>query len=371
MRPAIASGTRVLTALTFVALIVGPATTPVAAQQADSAEIAASVTAALETVASSGIPALPAASAFRRGGRTIPAGDTAAATVAVADGRVDVFGTVTGDVVTIRGDIVLHQGGSITGNAIAIDGAVLNNDGTIGGDVVMLSNGGAAPARPAGYRLARQIGLVGGWMAVLLLIGVGVLTFASDNLIAVTGALELHYGRSLVAGLAGQLGLAPALVALVVALTLSLLGILLIPFAVVVYVILVAGLLTLGFLATAVVIGRGLRPGAEGSRRAARAAMLRAMIAGLVALLSPWLAAALLVPWPTAESVARAAAVAITWVAATAGLGATLVSRAGIRRMRTRTAEHAMASPGWQTPTPVSGVVAGRRPVATPSPGPR
>ena len=92
---------------------------------------------------------------------------------------------------------------------------------------------------------------------------------------------------------------------------------------------------------------------------------------GIVILLSPWAVAALLAAWPTAESLARGVAFATTWVAATAGLGATLISRAGIKRAQSREARHAMASPSWQTPTPVSGVVAARRPTPTPSQGAR
>lgn len=94
---------------------------------------------------------------------------------------------------------------------------------------------------------------------------------------------------------------------------------------------------------------------------------MRAMVVGIVVLLSPWAVAALLAAWPLAESLARGVAFATTWVAATAGLGAALVSRAGIKRAQSRPAARAMASPSWQTPTPVSGVVAARRPAETPS----
>ena len=73
--------------------------------------------------------------------------------------------------------------------------------------------------------------------------------------------------------------------------------------------------------------------------------------------------------WPLAESLARGVAFATTWVAGTAGLGAALISRAGITRAQSHQAKRAMASPSWQTPTPVSGVVAARRPTATPSQG--
>ncbi|OYV65270.1 MAG: hypothetical protein B7Z72_12395, partial [Gemmatimonadetes bacterium 21-71-4] len=66
--------------------------------------------------------------------------------------------------------------------------------------------------------------------------------------------------------------------------------------------------------------------------------------------------------------VLRAVAVAVTWVALTAGLGATVLTRAGTQH------EHPDVTPtprgpseplAWQTPTPVAGVAAARRPVPT------
>jgi hypothetical protein len=49
-------------------------------------------------------------------------------------------------------------------------------------------------------------------------------------------------------------------------------------------------------------------------------------------------------------------------VAATAGLGATLMSRAGTQRPGGRKARGHLADDfSWQTPTPVSGVAAGSR----------
>lgn len=227
----------------------------------------------------------------------------------------------------------------------------------------------AEPPLAPGERVGRQLLLVAAWLAILVVIGAGTLMLASDNLMAVADALERHYGTALVAGLAGQAAFAPLLAALIVALVLTILGILLIPFAIVSYVIVAAGIVTLGFLATAVVVGRGWRPAPATTDRARRAATLRALVVGNVVLVAPWGVAALLAAWPAAESVARGVAFAITWVACTAGLGAALISRAGIRQVRTTQAQKAMESAGWQTPTPVSGVVAARRPAATPSHG--
>ena len=327
----------------------------------------AGLTTALATVASPDLPTLPAAERFTPGPRSIAAGTTVTGPVAVANGAVDVTGTVTGDVVTWRGDIVVHTGGVVTGNAIAIGGVVRLDGGQVHGQTLTVDDAGSAPvAAPA--RILDRLAIVAGWLAIALAVSVGVLVFAPHNLSAVADVLERHYGSTLVAGLAGQLALAPVLLAIVVALVLSLLGILLIPFAIVVYVIIAAGVVTLGLLATAVVIGRGWRSAPPGTERARTPATLRALVVGIVVLLSPWLVAALLALWPTAELIARGMAFTMTWVAATAGLGATLISRAGIKRAESGFAKRAMSVAGWQTPTPVSGVAAARRPAQTPSP---
>ena len=71
---------------------------------------------------------------------------------------------------------------------------------------------------------------------------------------------------------------------------------------------------------------------------------------------------------PVVEMVLRVIAVAITWVAATAGLGAAVLSRGGTRRAtETFAAVPAVNDLPWQTPTPVTGVVAARRPTPTSS----
>jgi hypothetical protein len=150
-----------------------------------------------------------------------------------------------------------------------------------------------------------------------------------------------------------------------VVLTVTVLGILLIPFAIVAFVLAVAGLITLGFLAIARITGESLAP--EASRRYhARGAALRALVVGVTLYMGLWVLASAFAWAPMVETVLRGVAVAITWVAATAGLGAAVLSRGGTRRsIATGTHVAAVNDLPWQTPTPVTGVVAARRP--TPS----
>jgi hypothetical protein len=87
----------------------------------------------------------------------------------------------------------------------------------------------------------------------------------------------------------------------------------------------------------------------------------------------------------------RTVAIGVTWVAASAGFGAALISRAGTRQPKPIDAPLPVARPepkpggrapvpagvgateragvpAWQTPTPITGVVAARRPTPVPPP---
>jgi hypothetical protein len=197
---------------------------------------------------------------------------------------------------------------------------------------------------------------------VLFVIGVGVLLFAEKNLEGVVVALEQDFSRSFWTGLLAQLGALPALLIVVTALCITLIGTLLVPFAIVAFIIGLAGLITLGFLAVSRFTGRAFFKNAPPSRGVS----LKSLFAGLALYVGLWFLAAFFVWSPLAGSMLRTFALAGSWVAVTFGLGATILTRAGTRR---RTDGKAGARPAdaysWQTPTPVTGVVAARRPVAT------
>jgi hypothetical protein len=316
---------------------------------------------------------IPAADSFSVGARSIAAGTTVAGPIAVAAGNLDVYGTVTGDAYVVNGDVIVHAGGRVTGNALAARGHVRLDGGTVLGEVRELGGGvGAYPEASAAPRQAtpatttrHALSLSVGWLIVLVLIGIGVLVFASSYLDGVVDTLEASFGRSFVTGIAAQLGLLPALVIVIVALALTILGILLIPFAVVAFTLAVCGLVTLGFLAVARLTGQSIASRAN-RRLSARGAALRAIVVGSLVLMALWIVSALFMWAPIVGIVIRIAALAVTWVAATAGLGAAVLSGAGTRRPKQLAA--AAAAPAdpvsWQTPTPVTGVVAARRPAA-------
>jgi hypothetical protein len=316
---------------------------------------------------------VPPADSFTIGGRTIDPSETVRGLVAVARGPLEVRGRIEGNALALHGDIIVREGGVIRGDAVAIGGHVHARGGTVEGEIRSVAglipfagqaDEGAGARPPSTWE---AIKVVFGWLAVLLVIGIGVLIFAEPAFDPVVETLQRRFARAFWYGVLAELAAIPLLLVLLLALALTVVGILLIPFAIVAYILVVDGLLTLGFLAIARVIGRALlrrrvRPGEP-----ERTVTLRAMTAGLVAFFGLWLLAALFARAPVLGLALRALAVVVTWAAATAGFGAAILSRAG-----TVGVDGALppASPAdelsWQTPTPLTGVAAARRPTPAP-----
>jgi hypothetical protein len=201
------------------------------------------------------------------------------------------------------------------------------------------------PASPivvsAAQRTRRALVAVSGVAAVGFLLALVVLVSAQSPLEGVARAAERDVSRSFWTGLLAQALAAPILVVLSLALALA-----------------YAGATTLGLLAVAVVLGRALL---GRSTRHNRSALLSSLMVGLAVLTTLWLIAAIFVSVPTAGILVRILALGITWVAATVGLGGVVLSRAGTTPAHMDTTTEA-AVPSWQTPTPVFGVVAARKP---------
>jgi len=304
---------------------------------------------------------LPDASSFTVGDRTIAADSTIHGTIAVARGNLDVFGTIDGDAVTLAGNIRVHNGGRVIGDAWAVGGTV-----SIDGGVVEGERRAVAVPKYTGPRVARTpltvwqaLKLAVGWFAVLAIIGIGVMLFADANLDGVVTELERGVARAFWIGLAGQLLALPGLLIVVVGLAITVLGLLLVPFAIVAYIVAAAGLVTLGFLAAARLLGGGFA--SDDGTASPRGVHLRALFLGLLVYLALWIATALFSHTPGVGTVLRVLAVAITWVAATTGLGATISSRAGTHRALAPASKFTGDELSWQTPTPVTGVAASSR----------
>lgn len=206
---------------------------------------------------------------------------------------------------------------------------------------------------------------VAGIFGIGLVIGLTVLTTAESTLMAVAKSAARDISGNFWVGLLWQALAVPILAVAVLACVITIIGILAIPVVVLAWALAYAGAFTLGLLAVALVIGRALA--GRGKQSGDRAAAMRGLVVGLFALSLVWLAASLVAGIPVAGLLARLMALGFTWAVATVGLGAVVTSRGGLTKFRMDTTLTEVAVPSWQTPTPVHGVVAARRPVTTAS----
>jgi hypothetical protein len=313
----------------------------------------------------------------RRGNYSVGSEESLAGHLLVVDGNADVYGTVRGNLVTMRGNAVLHPGSVVVGDILALGGDVRDLGGEIGGEVRTLSAAGpaqaaqAAPAGPVATTLGRVAGVLGVFLTMLVL-GFGVIIFGRQNLEVVSDTVSHSFGRAFVTGLLGQILLLPTFGMLVVGLILSVAGILLLPFAVAVFAMLVVVGVVGGYLAVAHALGETYT-----RRRMAQGIVVRSpnsyryLLLGLIALASLWSAWALFGWVPVAGSIMWGAAFFVTWLLGTAGFGAALLSRAGIKEnFSGRLFSPEAMTDEYLWATPQFGVPAGRRPgTRTPSRG--
>lgn len=262
-----------------------------------------------------------------QGARVIAPSVSSSGAVASIDGNLDVFGTINGDAVSLRGDVIVHRGGRVRGDAIALVGQVRNEGGRIDGRIRSIAGRGSRAVSYARPRsAASSVGQAFGWLAVFLVIGVGTMLFAAEHLDRVVVTLRDGVGRSFWGGLLGGLAVMPTLVALVIGLAVTIVGIVFIPLAIFAFLALVLGVATLGFIAVARMTGRALTSG--GNRDLTEhGADLRALVVGVSVYIGIWIVAGVLSPVPLAGAVARMLAVAVTFVAFTTGFGAVVLTR--------------------------------------------
>lgn len=296
---------------------------------------------------------------YVRGDTEVGAADTVRGPLVVLNGNAVVSGTVLGNVTAIFGDVTVKDGAHVLGGVTAWRGRVIIEGGRVRGALRASPSAAATAAEGPPLSATEALKLSAGWTAMLLIIGLVALVVAARNLDATARVLEKDFGRAFLVGVAGQLGFLPLLILTIVALAVTVVGALLIPFALVAAPVAFAGLITLGWLAIALMIGHAL---SRGAARDDRAAMIRAMVPGVLILMAPWFIAAALNGAGTGAMLARTVALGITWVAASAGLGAAMLSRAGTGRPP-KSEPPPSTGGGWQTPTPVAGVATARRPV--------
>jgi hypothetical protein len=307
----------------------------------------------------------------RLGDFTIGSDQTVTGHLLVLHGDANIHGRLLGNLVTLDGDVFVYPGGVVQGDILALNGQVSSRGGEIGGEASELTSAPPRAAEAPSSPLTRVgLGLAGvlGVFVTSLAIGFGLVLFARPNLEIVSDTVTHSFGRAFMTGLIGQILILPTFGMLVVGLILSVAGILLLPFAVAVYTLLVLLGVVGGYLAVAHAIGETwIR------RRLARGAILgspnsyRYLIVGLSGLFALWFAWAVFGWVPIAGELVRGAAVLVTWLLATVGFGAALLSRAGVREhFAGRLIPPEALTDEYLWATPQFGVPAVRRPGARP-----
>ncbi|HZD84620.1 MAG TPA: hypothetical protein VE052_01815 [Gemmatimonadaceae bacterium] len=264
---------------------------------------------------------------FQQGDLVIPAGSTTSGSVLVVRGNLDVYGNVDGAATAILGDVIVHEGGRVRGGAVALIGHVRNEGGSILGvikDVGATHNRstvsfGGRPRTTLGSLVAAIL-----WLVVLLLVGTFVLFFLGDYFKRAVEVVTNETGRSLLTGVLGGLASIPALIAIVIAMAITIIGIFFIPFGVAAFLIAVSGIAILGFLAVAQVAGIAI----AGKREAETAAgqQLQFLYTGILAFSALWIIAAAFTWFPILGAILRMLAFSVTFVAVATGFGAVILS---------------------------------------------
>ena len=187
----------------------------------------------------------------------VAAGQTVSGSLVVIQGDARIAGTVDGDVVVVDGTLDLLEGSTVRGDVRLADAEMGLNQGTIDGDVVDVAKkegaveqevrdqirkelrseildevrgserGGAGLFNP----LRRVAGGIGGVLQDLIavfilgLIGLGVVSFAPQNLDTVAETARHSPGRAAMVGLAGTFLLVPVYVLGFIALLVTIVGI--------------------------------------------------------------------------------------------------------------------------------------------------
>jgi hypothetical protein len=307
----------------------------------------------------------------RRGSFIVGSAESLEGNLLVVQGDADVYGRLNGNLVAVDGDVIVHPGALVSGDVLALGGEVRDMGGEIDGEVRALrSTTVFAPAAAAvaeagalatvGRRLAGVLGV----FLTLAALGFGLVMFGRPNLEVVSDTVSHSFGRAFVTGLLGQILVIPTFGMLIVGLILSVAGILLLPFAVAVYGLLVVVGALGGFLAVAHAMGETYI-----RRRMAMGVVIgspnsyRYLVVGLGALAALWLAWSVFGWVPVAGTLIGVAAFLVTWLLATAGFGAALLSRAGIREnFAGRLIPPEALTDEYLWATPQFGVPAARRP---------
>ncbi len=260
-------------------------------------------------------------------------------------------GTVKGNVMVADGSLLILPSARIDGDVIAID-ATITNQGAVAGTIREAAHPTPIVVAPAVPRIQIQryapsalsrvfvgLGSLARTVALYLLfafLGALIVYFFRGQLETVSDTVSLSFGRSFLAGLAAEVLFLP--IGLVM--TLLIVTAIAVPF----YVIGFGLAALLGYVAVAHAAGENLtRRRFSWTARVRRSNSYYYVLNGLGVLLALFAGAAItqmaypLLGW--AHDLLIASAWILTWIAATSGLGATLLSRAGTQRTYARPRE--------------------------------
>jgi hypothetical protein len=175
------------------------------------------------------------------------------------------------------------------------------------------------------------LGLITSFIALGAL-GFGLSFFAPRPLEVVADTVHQSFWRSFIVGLLAIPLVIPVFGMLLVGLALTVIGIIVIPFAIVGFVLAAVLAILGGYLAVARSVGEVyLRRRMSLGHAVGGWLAFRYVVYGLIAIMGVWIPAVLLSWIPLAGTIATTSAITITCMLATAGFGAAILSRAGIR----------------------------------------
>jgi hypothetical protein len=137
--------------------------------------------------------------------------------------------------------------------------------------------------------------------------------------------MQRGVGKSLGSGIIGQLAILPGAVAVCALLAATLVGILLIPLGLMAFMFAVAGIAMFGFVAVATMTGAALTGGSKRDETP-HGAMLRSFFTGTAVFMAMWIIVAVFYRVPLLGPMLESFASAVTFIAATTGFGAVLLS---------------------------------------------
>lgn len=272
---------------------------------------------------------------------TIPRGEVVDGSLVVLRGDASVYGHVQGHILALDGSVRLHRGARVDGDVVAVNGRVLRAGATVAGEVRTIMSPEALQRRErfetrravsGADQIGRNIATLLGMFVAMASIGFGLTFFLPNQLEAVSDTVSESFGRSFLTGLLAQPLALPLFVMLIVGLAVTVIGTLLIPLAALGFAAALMASVVGGYLAVAKSIGEIYR-----RRKVAlgtpmfEVSQYRILLYGLSVLLVIWVPAVLLGWIPVAGEIFALVAAIFTWIMATAGLGAALISRGGVR----------------------------------------